>query len=99
MYKEDLALNNLQWLICRKILPNQTTAEKDEQMPAQRLEKVDYTRKVELFSSELSQCQVKLWLVMFVILLYALELYGLMKNILYTYTLSYGCLFVCFFKF
>ena len=24
MYKEDLALNNLQWLICHKIKPNQT---------------------------------------------------------------------------
>ena len=24
MYKEDLALNNLQWLICHKITPNQT---------------------------------------------------------------------------
>ena len=24
MYKEDLALNNLQWLICHKINPNQT---------------------------------------------------------------------------
>ena len=23
MYKEDLALNNLQWLICHKIQPNQ----------------------------------------------------------------------------
>ena len=23
MYKEDLALNNLQWLICHKIKPNQ----------------------------------------------------------------------------
>ena len=24
MYKEDLALNNLQWLICHKTQPNQT---------------------------------------------------------------------------
>ena len=24
MYKEDLALNNLQWLICHKTKPNQT---------------------------------------------------------------------------
>ena len=24
MYKKDLALNNLQWLICQKIKPNQT---------------------------------------------------------------------------
>ena len=24
MHKEDLALNNLQWLICYKIKPNQT---------------------------------------------------------------------------
>ena len=24
MYKEDLALNNLQWLICHKIQPNQS---------------------------------------------------------------------------
>ena len=24
MYKEDLALNNLKWLICHKIQPNQT---------------------------------------------------------------------------
>ena len=24
MYKEDLALNNLQWLICREAKPNQT---------------------------------------------------------------------------
>ena len=24
MYKEDLALNNLQWLICYKTKPNQT---------------------------------------------------------------------------
>ena len=24
MYKEDLALNNLQWLICYEIQPNQT---------------------------------------------------------------------------
>ena len=24
MYKEDLALNNLQWLICQKTQPNQT---------------------------------------------------------------------------
>ena len=24
MYQEDLALNNLQWLICHKIQPNQT---------------------------------------------------------------------------
>ena len=23
MYKEDLALNNLQWLICHKMQPNQ----------------------------------------------------------------------------
>ena len=27
MYKEDLALNNLQWLICHKIKPNQTIAD------------------------------------------------------------------------
>ena len=25
MYKEDLALNNLQWLICHKTQPNQTS--------------------------------------------------------------------------
>ena len=24
MYKEDLALNNLQWLVCHKTKPNQT---------------------------------------------------------------------------
>ena len=24
MYKDDLALNNLQWLICHKTKPNQT---------------------------------------------------------------------------
>ena len=24
MYKEDVALNNLQWLICHKTKPNQT---------------------------------------------------------------------------
>ena len=24
MYKEDLALNNLQWLICHETYPNQT---------------------------------------------------------------------------
>ena len=24
MYKEDLALNNIQWLICHKTQPNQT---------------------------------------------------------------------------
>ena len=27
MYKDDLALNNLQWLICRKTKPNQTLLE------------------------------------------------------------------------
>ncbi len=26
MYEEDLALNNLQWLICHKTKPNQTKA-------------------------------------------------------------------------
>ena len=26
MYKKDLALNNLQWLICHKIKPNQRTS-------------------------------------------------------------------------
>ena len=26
MYKEDLALNNQQWLICRKTKPNQNIA-------------------------------------------------------------------------
>ena len=24
MYKEDMALNNLQWLVCHKTKPNQT---------------------------------------------------------------------------
>ena len=27
MYKEDLALNNLQWLICHKTQPNQSNSE------------------------------------------------------------------------
>ena len=27
MYEQDMALNNLQWLICHKTEPNQTTAE------------------------------------------------------------------------
>ena len=30
MYKEDLALNNLQWLICRKTQPNQNEETRTE---------------------------------------------------------------------
>ena len=30
MYKEDLALNNLQWLTCHKTQPNQSKQNKNE---------------------------------------------------------------------
>ena len=40
MYKEDLALNNLQWLICHKTQPNQSWLEKEKGISA-KYEEID----------------------------------------------------------
>ena len=49
IYEEDLALNNLQWLVCHKTKPNQLSKEQKLQKELKRNQNEYYTKMQETF--------------------------------------------------
>ena len=60
MYKEDLTLNNLKWLICNKTKPNQAKLKKyarNREYPTETIMGVDYADDIALLANTPAQAK------------------------------------------